>query len=143
MTVGSISSGSVSIPIIAAQTPVGFIDDQALPEEELLLTPGVSGRRWRTLFTQFPSFEMTTFSEASDYNQAIIIKRQAENFRATLARLQVIVSAQTYAYRDVHVSAVRAICHPGPIYGADTSTNLAHVEIIWSLEMTAFPIGVG
>jgi len=83
---------------------------------------------------------MRTFTEASDYAHGITIKRQAENLTQKLVRLSVTISANTYAYKDVKITAAGAIVHPGPLAGTGASTGLAHVEILWQVELTDFGI---
>jgi hypothetical protein len=136
MTVGSIAQGGVSIPFLAIQTESGMIEDRSLAQAEELTTPGVNGRRWRTIFSQFPSFPMRTFSEATTYATGVNMKRQAESLTQKTVRLIAEIAATTYAYIDVHVSAVQATVHPGPIAGAGAGSGAAHVEIVWQLEMT-------
>ena len=135
-SVGDISSTGVSIPFLAVQTASGMLEDQLLAQAEELTTPGVNGRRWRTIFSQYPSFAMRTFSEATTYERGVALKRAAEGLTQKTVRLTVIISAAAYDYAKVHVSGVRAIVHPGPIVGSGSSTNAAHVEIEWQLEMT-------
>ncbi len=137
MSVGSINYQGASLPFLAAQTPVGMVQDRALDQAEELMTPGVNGRRWRTLFAQYPSFEMRTFHEATNYAVGIGMKRTAENLTQKLVRLNVTISTTTYAYIDIHVSAVLATVHPGPIVGAGAGSGTSHVEILWQLEMTS------
>ncbi len=136
MTVGSINQGGTSIPFLAVQTASGMIEDQTLAQAEELITPGINGRRWRTLFSQYPSFQMVTFSETATYETGVIMKRKAESLTQKLVRLNATIAAATYAYVDVHVSAALAIVHPGPIAGAGAGSGAAHVEITWQVEMT-------
>jgi hypothetical protein len=100
----------------------------------------VNGRRWRTLFEQFPSFEMRTFTECADYATAIQMGRGLENLTQKLVRLSAVIAGVTYAYKDVHVTSVVAIRHPGPIVGAGATTGQAHLEGVWNVELTDFGI---
>lgn len=136
MSVGSIASGGVSIPFLAIQTPSGMIDDQIMAQAEELTTPGVNGRRWRTLFEQYPRFEMHTFTEVTDHAAGVALKRKAESLTQKNVRLNATIGTATYAYIDVHVSAVSAVVTSGTVAGAGASTGTAYLEIAWQVEMT-------
>lgn len=138
MSVGSINANSIGIDFLVAQTPAGMIADQAIPQAEELTTPGVNGRRWRTLFDQFPSFEMTTYTEVADYDAGITRKAQAESLIQSLCRLVVQIGNHQHTHRNVHVSAALVILHPGPLVGAGAGNGQAHMEVHWQLELTDF-----
>jgi len=132
------SASSLSITFLAAQFPAGFMDLVAIDQAEELMTPGVDGRRWRTIYKQFPSFQMTTISEAATYNAAAALKKVAEKMVQKLVRLTVVIDAVPVIMREVHVSAVAPRIFPGPIFGAGTGINLAHIENTWQVELTDF-----
>ena len=139
MSVGSITYSGKTITLLSALTASGTFDDEPVAQAEELITPGINGRRWRTLFRQFPSFQMTTVSEAATYAGAQIIKATAEQFTQKLVNLTVTIDGITFNMQDVHVSAALCRLFPGPVYGAGASaSNAAHIEIAWQLELTDF-----
>ena len=138
MTVGTISAQGVSLPFLAARMPAGYFEDEPIAQAEELITPGINGRRWRTLFKQFPSFQMTTTHDATEYATAALTKQRAEGLVQKLVTLQVTIGTVSYTMRQVHVSGVLAQLFPGPLCGAGTASGTAHVDITWQLELTDF-----
>lgn len=130
------SSSSLSIQFLAVQFPAGFMDLVAIDQAEELTTPGVDGRRWRTIYKQFPSFQMTTISEAATYSTAAELKKVAEKMVQKLVRLNVVIDGVPVTMPDVHVSAVSSRLFPGPIFGFGAGINLAHIENNWQIELT-------
>ncbi len=138
MTIGTISAQGVSLPFLAARMPAGYFDDEAIAQAEELITPGINGRRWRTLFRQFPSFQMTTTHDATEYATAALAKQRAEGLVQKLVTLQVTIAGISYTMRNVHVSAVAGQLFPGPLCGAGTASGTAHVDLTWQFELTDF-----
>lgn len=139
MSVGSISRAQTSISFLCAKMPAGYFDDEPVAQSEELITPGINGRRWRTLFSQFPSFQITTTSEAQTYAGCALIKQNAERMVNRLVTLNVTIDGVAYKMRNVHVSAVVAQLFPGPVYGSGASASTtAHVDLTWQLELTDF-----
>ncbi len=136
MSVGSIAQDGVNISFLAIQTPSGMLNDQIMAQSEELVTPGVNGKRWRTLFHQYAPFPMRTFSEVSDYAAGVTVKRGAESLKEKNVRVIASIGTATYAYVFVHVHGAEVVIHPGPMAGAGTGSGTAHVEIVWQLEMT-------
>jgi hypothetical protein len=136
MSVGSITYQGTSLPFLAARFPAGYFDDEPIAQAEELITPGIDGRRWRTLFKQFPSFQMTTTHDATEYATAALTKQRAERLVQKLVTLQVTIGTVSYSMRQVHVSGVAAQLFPGPLCGAGTGSGTAHVDITWQLELT-------
>lgn len=136
MSVGSLSVKGNSFDFLSINFPSGHPEDRAILQAEELITPGIDGRRWRTVYKQFPSFPMTTTLEATDYAAAVKIKQRAENLVQKLVNLSVATSGGNFLYREVHVSAVQVRLFPGPVVGSGTSNGAAHLEITWQLELT-------
>jgi hypothetical protein len=138
MSIGSVSYGSKTIPFLVANMPAGTFDDEPVDVGEELTTPGVNGRRWRTIFKQFPSFQMVTVSESATYAGAQIIKANAEQMVQKLVTLACTIDNVAFTMKDVHVSSATARLFPGPVYGAGAGSGLAHAEITWQFELTDF-----
>ncbi len=136
--IGSVSYGSRTIPFLSATMPAGTFDDEPIEQGEELTTPGVNGRRWRTIFKQFPSFTMTTVSEALTYAGAQLHKAYAEQMVQKLVTLTCTIDTVAFTMKQVHVSAVSARLYPGPVYGAGAGNGQAHIEITWQFELTDF-----
>lgn len=138
MSVGTISRPGISLPFVCANTPAGMIDDTPITQAEELITPGVNGRRWRTLFDQYPSFQMTTYHEVTHYDAGVQMKRKAEGLVQKLVTLSVTIGGVNHPLKDTHVSAIAVVVHPGPMAGDGVGSGQAHVEITWQLEGTTF-----
>jgi hypothetical protein len=143
MSVGNISYQGTALPFLAATFPAGTFDDEPVAQAEELITPGINGRRWRTLFLQFPAFQMTTTHEATEYATAALTKARAEKMVQKLVTLQVTIDGVAYSMRQVHVSAVIARLFPGPVYGAGTGSGEAHLDLTWQMELTDFEAAAG
>jgi hypothetical protein len=136
---GSITAGLGNIPFLVSGSDEGFFSDSGIIQEEELNTSGVDGVRWRTVFRQFPDFELRTVTQATTLAEAIAFKRLAE--RAMVgknAKLTVTIAGTSYSMKDVHVKAAKGTVVPGPLYGAGVTTANAHIIIQWMLRGTDF-----
>lgn len=140
MSVATITAAnaSLSIPFLAVQFPSGFMDIAPVDQAEELTTPGVNGRRWRTIFSQFPSFQMTGIVEASTYSAAAAYKTMGEKMVQKLVTLSVTIDNAVVSIKQAHVSAVESRIFPGPVYGAGAGANAAHLEMVFNIELTDF-----
>jgi len=134
--VGSLSIDSKTIEFVIARTEAGFAGEMRQEMSEELVSPGVNGRRWRTVYTQFVPFGMTTISDASTYTVAVALKNRAENFTNKLCNLKLTVDGGSYTWAKVHVNAVRAVAVAGPVVYAGSSTGIAHMACEWNLVFT-------
>lgn len=136
---GSLTVSGSTIPFLVSNADEGFFSDSAIINEEELMSPGVDGARWRTVYKQFADFELRTVSQATTVAAAITTKRTAERkFVGKNVTLQAAVNGVTYTMKNVHVKAVKATVIPGPLYGAGVSSANAHVIIQWILHGTDF-----
>lgn len=136
---GSLTVSGSTIPFLVSNADEGFFSDSAIINEEELMSPGVDGARWRTVYKQFPDFELRTVSQATSVDAAIKIKQNAERkFVGKNVTLQAAINGITYPMKKVHVKAVKATVVPGPLYGVGVSSAAAHVIIQWILHGTDF-----
>ncbi len=136
--VGLISQASKSLYFFSVQTDSGFLQELAVEVPEEHVTPGVDGRRWRTLYRQYPSFSMTTIGEAATFAVACANKNRAESLTNQLVSLSVTVGGVAYAFRNVHVESVRATAVPGTMVASGSSGGAAHLVSQWVLTFTDF-----
>lgn len=136
--VGTMSQGSKSLQFLIARTDSGFAQEVAQEVPEEMTTPGVNGRRWRTLFKQYANFNMFTIVEASTYGVALQYKNRAEKFMNQLVSLNLIVSGTSYNFKQAHVNGVVAVAVPGPVVASGSTGGLAHVAITWNIALTDF-----
>lgn len=136
--VGTMTQGSRSLQFLIARTDSGFAQEmqQEVPEE--LTTPGVNGRRWRTLFKQYATFNLFTITEASTYGVALQYKNRAEKFMNQLVNLNLVVSGSSYNFKQAHVNGVIAVAIPGPVVASGSTGGTSHVAITWSITLTDF-----
>jgi hypothetical protein len=129
--------GGGTIQFLTVLTDTGMMEDEPIVESEELTTPGVDGRRWRTVFKQYPQFQLYATSDAATYDAAIELKRKAARFVQSLGTLKMTLDTVTYQAKKVHIDGVIATCVPGPATGAGAA-GLAHVVFVWKLTLTEF-----
>lgn len=117
---------------------MGYIPDRPVEIAELLQTLGVDGVRWRTLFRQFPSFTLSTVTEASIHSNAVVLARTITSMVQGTVRLRVDIGGVSYNVVDVHVDNADPVVIPGPVVGIGATANQAHVVTAWQLRCTAF-----
>ena len=133
-----ISYGSRNVTFLIARTDAGYINDTPTEQAQELTTPGVRGRRWRTVFEQFEPFQLYTVIDAATYAAAIQTKRTIEGFAEGLARLDVTIAGANYSFTDVKVlGKPAAALVPFRAIGAN-ATGQAHVICLWNLVLTRF-----
>ena len=140
MAVGSISYLGNRLSLLVARTERGAPNAIPVVQEEALATPGVDGKRWRIIFSQYEPTQLYTVSDCATFAYAVSDKALAESFKGKLVRLQVALSGVTYAFRDAHVEGVMATAFPGPAVG-EGATGAAHLVVVWSLIPTNFNAG--
>ena len=140
MAVGYISHRGEKLSFLVARTMQGAPNTFATVQEEVLSTPGVDGKRWRTVFRQFEPTQLYTVTDCASYNYAMVDKEIAESFKGKLVRLQMDVGGVTYAFRDTHVEGVSAVVLPGPAVGKG-ATGTSHLVVNWAIILTDFNAG--
>lgn len=140
MAVGVISYKADRLSLLVARTERGAPNAISVVQEEVLATPGVDGKRWRTVFRQYEPTQLYTVVDCTNYAYAISDKALAESFKGKLVRLQVTLSGITYAFRDAHVEGVAATVFPGPAVG-EGATGAAHLVVVWTIIPTNFNAG--
>jgi len=140
MAVGVISYLGNRLSLLVARTDRGAPNAISVVQEEALATPGVDGKRWRTVFRQYEPTQLFTVVDCVSYAYAISDKALAESFKGKLVRLQLTLSGITYAFRDAHVEGVVATAFPGPAVG-EGATGAAHLVVIWTITPTNFNAG--
>lgn len=115
----------------------GYASFQSQHQEEELTSPGVDGKRWRTIFDQIPQLVVEgAWTAVSTHSAACDL---ADQMRSAMGRqgLLIIVSGGTRSIRlNVHVTAVRPIVNPGVIVGPGVSTGAASVMSTWTFDIT-------
>lgn len=141
---GSITANGITISFLISQTPKGFLEDRPQPVAEELTTPGADGARFRTIYLQYPEFDMVTITEASTHNAAVQDKRDIErNMVQKQATVNAYIGGVNYTMKNVQVLAASAEIIPGPVHGAGASgTTAAHVRATWRLKGGDFSNGL-
>lgn len=129
--------------LTAQATEGGFLYQVPEIVEEVLTTPGVSGRRWRTVQNQFAPAAVSTVAEAADFNAAIVTAANYMSLVGTLVSVGWTVAGFPISYRNVHVAKVDAQPVAGqPVGGGASTSSTAHVRAVWVLEATEFSASV-
>jgi hypothetical protein len=126
-----------SISFLVARSDQGGPNFEPVPQEEVLETPGVNGRRWRVIFRQYERMRFFTVTDCTNYADALDKKELAESFKGKLVRLEQSIDVASYATKDAHVEAVEATAFPGPAVG-NGATGTAHLVATWVIVPTEF-----
>jgi hypothetical protein len=136
--VGQITASGSSISFLCARSEAGSPLETPMESAEEMTSPGVDGRRWRTIHKLHPAFVLQTVTEANDYYAGIKIRNSAEKLVNKLVTLYLTINGSNFYFSDVHVDAVRAVVVSGPVVAVGSTGGLAHLMIEWSLTMTDF-----
>lgn len=119
----------------------GFPSRRPMVVEEEILSPGVSGRRWRTVYEQHPAVTAETVSEASDFQHASAVAEAMRKAKGETATLSVTVDGISYRFKNVHISDVAPIPRSGAVVGGGATANTnGHVVCRWTFELTEFEL---
>ncbi len=130
-----LSSGpQVSLPFSVARLSPGAALDRTSVELEELATHGVDGRRWRSVRTFFPSFQMETWADAPDYKAGIEILRNYQLAQGQFVTLLWTAGNFTAQYFLVKVISVEPRVASGVLCGLGADANSgAIVRAVWTL----------
>ena len=137
-TAGSITLSGKTLVFLIARTDEGFVADTPFEVPEELTTPGVDGRRWRTLYSQFEAFNLYTVTEASTYAVAVQYRNRAMGMINKLVNITIICDGVTYNFNQAHVNAVNPVAIPGPVVASNSTGGLAHMMAQWNIVLTDF-----
>ena len=114
-------------------TPTGWPIDQANAVEEELTSPGVDGKRWRTSSVQETEIQITSLSDFTSYDLAIVAARTYLKMKSgDPVLILVTIRGVNYRFRNVHILDVMPRAVPGTVVGADATANsVAHVVTEW------------
>lgn len=125
--------------LTALATKGGFLFHAPMVDEEILSTPGVDGRRWRTRFLQMGPAEITTSSDAASWSSAVFLAEDYRALKGSLVAVTWTAGGTAYTYKKAHVSEVDATPVAGTIVGGGASGSAtAHVITKWVIEATDF-----
>lgn len=116
----------------------GYPSFQTEIQEEELTSPGIDGKRWRTVFSQYPPVVVDESNPAwTAVSTHILAANLADLMRQAKGRfglLTVSTGGTRTVKMNVHVSAVRARVNPGSIVGPSISGS-ASVFSTWVLDV--------
>lgn len=134
----SVDSEPITITFDTFPSVEGYPSYEGAHEEEELTSPGVDGKRWRTVYDQIPALVIDggnpAFSAVANHSAACDL---ADKMRRSKGRfgLLVVVSGGTRTIRlNVHITAVLPRVNPGPIVGPGISGN-ASVASAWVMDV--------
>lgn len=118
----------------------GFLYTTPAPELEELRTPGVDGKRHRTLSYQFGVVTVQTLADCATFSAGVTLGNAYRSVVGEFMQLSVSVgTGQNLIYKNVYVSGVSPQPRIGQAIGLDASAgNLAHVVATWNIELTEF-----
>lgn len=133
----SMDSTTKTFSFLTANLPEGFLLAVEAHQEEELISPGVDGRRWRTLYDQFPEFEMATIADFTAYSSAIAEGKLYHQCAGRLANLSLTISGSNYLINRLHIRGCVPRASPGATAGAGVTSGAAAVLFgTWALVPT-------
>ncbi|MBA3622964.1 MAG: hypothetical protein H0W48_00540 [Methylibium sp.] len=134
----SLTIDGFAFGFVTASTDSGWPLDLRAVEEEVLESPGVHGRRWRTVFQQHRPFRLRTLAACTDFGAAVELARSymAAIQRSSFARLTMNTPSKSRTWADVHVAGCDPRPAPGPVVGPGVTNAGASVLCVWTLEHT-------
>lgn len=125
-------------------SPEGVPVDIAKLVEEILESPGLSGKRWRALGYQHEVFQFITISAAASMVSAVALKRSMLlAFQASrTCRLIITIPSFTYTFLNVKIDACRPTPRPGQIVDAANGGSAGDASVLteWAMQFTNFPL---
>lgn len=116
----------------------GYLLDQEMIEEETLETPGVDGRRFRTIFKQHTPTAATTCMAYASFGDAVIAANAYRKVKGRLATVTISAGGRVDRF-TCHVRDVQPVPRAGAVAGVGASVgNAAHLLATWILEPTEF-----
>lgn len=140
MALASLTVNDTVVYFLRFLTEEGFQGEVQQIQEEELTTPGVDGRRFRSIFKQYVPTQADTTIDCATYNDAKAVKKLYEGFVGKNGTLSVTAGGVAYNYRKVHIAAVKASAHVGNVSGSGVSGgNTAYVDATWSFILMSAP----
>jgi hypothetical protein len=139
MTTATLTINNNYLPLLRFLTPQGFAMSVALPQDEVLTTPGVDFERIRRVFDQFPTFSAETTMDCTNYSAAVTLKEKYEGLAGNYGKITMVVGSADRQL-NVYVRAVQATAIPGRVVGGDAnSSSEAYVDAIWAMAVIELP----
>jgi hypothetical protein len=119
----------VTLDWIAASTPDGAPEFAKIQQEEELTTPGVNGRRYRTIFEQYRPFDVECFSDHASFDVALDQQYRAVRLKGRIVDLSWTMAGTTYPGRAIHIAEATARVAPGRTAGTYSTSGSTCVVI--------------
>lgn len=115
-------------------TPDGWAAYIAQHVQEELTTPGVNGKRWRTVFDQAPQLQARCVSAQADYATAVAT---AARLRETVGRYaNIVLTTGALAIKlKVYIAAAPSTALPGPVVVAGSGATASGVLCEFTFEV--------
>lgn len=134
----TVDPSPVTITFDTFPTVEGYASFEAAHEEEELTSPGIDGKRWRTVYDQIPQLVVDAsapaWTSSSTHSTACDLADKMRKARGRFGML-IVSSGGTRTIRlNVHVTAVAPRVSPGPLVGAGL-TGIAAVASAWVFDV--------
>lgn len=132
------TGGTETFSFLTFTSDGGFLLDQEMIQEEALETPGVDGRRFRTVFKQHTATTAETVAAYASFGDAVIGANAYRKAKGRLGSVTINAGGRSESF-NIHVVDARPQARPGGCVGAAASSgNAAHVICTWVLEPVDF-----
>ena len=139
MTTATLTITGTLLPLLRFRTPQGFAMSVAMPQDEVLTTPGVDYERIRRVFDQFPTFPAETTMDCTNYSAAVTLKEKYERLAGNYGKITMIVGAADRQL-NVYIRSVTATAFPGRVVGLEANAaSEAYVDAVWAMAVVEFP----
>ncbi len=115
---------------------IGYASFQDEHQEEELTSPGVDGKRWRTIFDQKnPIVVDRAWRSCTDHYAATVLADQMIGAKGRHGLLTITSGGTRTVRLHVHITAVKPVVSPGIITGPGITTGAAAVVSSWVFEV--------
>jgi len=123
-----------TLAFLTAVAPTGFPLTLFSHQEEELTTPGVDGRRWRTVFDQAAPFTLDTIQDCATYSAAMTLAETYHRTRGRLITLTATIGGTTRTFSRLHILDVTVRATPARTVGSGVLAGAtAAVVATWTL----------
>ncbi len=136
----TIVAGGVSVSFLTVRfAQAGFLHPVPTLKAEILETPGVNGRRWRSQGYQMEPATLECLADGTTWAGAITLCNSLRSLMGFFGQVTLTTGGTPKTYKDIYISSVEATPVIGNVTGNGASANsTAHVRAILVLEVTDF-----
>lgn len=139
----TLTAGGVTLSFLTARiVSGGFLSGVPALKAEVLESPGISGRRWRSMGFQMEPVTIECIADGVTWAGAVRFVDVVRSLVGFFGSATLTTGGTPKTFKDVYLSSIEATPISGNVTGAGASANsTAHVRVTIVLEATDFTGG--